>query len=92
MCGSITPHKVFVSATQNKGVTMLYTVEQYRITRESDFQASGDCWVARDNSGNWRCFCKAEFATNADDAARAMFHADEIDFVTGDVCGIKVQA
>lgn len=81
-----------MSQTQNKGDAMTCTVEQYRITREQEFQTSGDCWVARDANRNWRCFCKKEFAATASEAAHAMFHADEIDFVSGDVCGIKVQA
>jgi hypothetical protein len=39
-------------------------------------------WIARDADNNWRAYAEKSFATNAADAARAMFHDDEIVAVT----------
>jgi hypothetical protein len=44
-------------------------------------------WVARDDFNNWRAYCGIERAENAKEAARQMFHEDEIESIvlTGEV-------
>ena len=52
------------------------------ITREvsppNSGSPSGECWVARDASGNWRNYCDRSFADNPAEAVAKMFHANEI--------------
>lgn len=50
----------------------------YGITVKREQFNGRDCWVARDESGTWRSYCKATFAADARAAAAGMFHADEI--------------
>lgn len=56
----------------------------YRVTirRERKFLSgiSGDCWVARDDDGNWRAYGRADKApaTSGRPLAEYLFHADEI--------------
>ena len=40
-------------------------------------------WVARDETGSWRCYCQNHFGENAQEAIAAMFHANEVLAVRG---------
>ena len=63
---------------------------QVKIRREdsSPERSNGvPCWVARDNRKDWRAYCKATEATNPVDAARAMFHANEIERIGNNMDG-----
>ena len=51
----------------------------YKVTiAREHFGTHGDCWVARDEQDDWRCYAAARFADDPVAAAKAMFHAEEI--------------
>jgi hypothetical protein len=56
----------------------------YLVKVKREMFNGSDCWVARDRTGAWRSYCKFSFSDDARDAARGMFHADEIESVNGD--------
>lgn len=57
---------------------MSYQVKIRRESRRPDGFADGPYWVARDDRKSWRSYCKASEANGPAEAARAMFHANEI--------------
>lgn len=45
-------------------------------------------WVARDDSGEWRSYCRGDFAADAGAALRGMFHAVEVISIDGNTAMI----
>lgn len=50
--------------------------ETYIVRREHGTVA--ERWVARNENGDWRAYCKLGDAATAAESARMMFHADEV--------------
>lgn len=67
--------------------------DSYKITVTQERFEGKDCWVARDEDGNWRSYCKASFYSDAREAAAGMFHADEIFAISGsgEIASAKVK-
>ena len=72
--------KVYADTKQQTGAKTMGTYS-VTITRETSppnsGSPSGECWVARDASGDWRNYCDLSFAGTAAEAVGKMFHADE---------------
>jgi hypothetical protein len=61
---------------------MTTTTNTYSVTIQREQFQGRDCWVARDENGDWRTYCDAHFADSAAGAVAMMFHVCEVESVT----------